>query len=381
MAKGGVIETGVDRLVRLVNDKKSISTVDAAKELGVSPSVIEEWSDFLEEEGIISLDYKLAKTYLIERKLSKKEISKKEKEYHSSKEAFIRKVESAITSLEKESEGLEKIRLEFATIKKELGSDIDVVREELEELENYEKLKKSIDQQMIQQQEDFRKRIHELDKELSKERSKYQEILDDIDVEKVKLEEERTKSMSLKEQERLLLSKLDEFTDTIKKIKDIIQQEDKKISLTGEHIEYLEANALKIKSRITDEKKKLEPLIEQSKQSEKKIMDIQQNVLKKFHKAPAGTVSKDLNHAKKFQAVFTRKNDVEKILNEIDSTRDVLKEDLNELIKKATAFNLTSNKSDVKGHVSDLEKKYKDVEKKRETFRSQIGKLLKILKS
>jgi hypothetical protein len=45
------IETGVDRLVELVGQKKKISQEDASKELGVSVAVIQEWAEFLEEEG------------------------------------------------------------------------------------------------------------------------------------------------------------------------------------------------------------------------------------------------------------------------------------------------------------------------------------------
>ncbi len=64
MAGEGFIETGVDKLVKLVEAKKKISTSEAAKLLGASNAVIDVWADFLEEEGIISLEYKLATTYL-----------------------------------------------------------------------------------------------------------------------------------------------------------------------------------------------------------------------------------------------------------------------------------------------------------------------------
>ena len=47
-----IIETGVDKLVNLVNTSGRISSLDAAKELGVSSAVIMEWADFLEEEGL-----------------------------------------------------------------------------------------------------------------------------------------------------------------------------------------------------------------------------------------------------------------------------------------------------------------------------------------
>ena len=42
-----IIETGVDKLVNLVNRKGKIASEDAAKELGVSTTVVMEWVDFL----------------------------------------------------------------------------------------------------------------------------------------------------------------------------------------------------------------------------------------------------------------------------------------------------------------------------------------------
>ena len=70
----GIIETGVDKLVNIVRERGRIALADAAKELGVSTTVIQEWVEFLEEEGIISVEYKLTKPFLVERKLTKKEV-------------------------------------------------------------------------------------------------------------------------------------------------------------------------------------------------------------------------------------------------------------------------------------------------------------------
>ena len=64
-----IIETGVDKLVSLVNTNGRVSSPDAASKLGVGTNVIMEWADFLEEEGIISIEYKFTKPFLIARKI------------------------------------------------------------------------------------------------------------------------------------------------------------------------------------------------------------------------------------------------------------------------------------------------------------------------
>ena len=76
-----VIETGVDKLVALVNKNGRISSYDAVKELGVSNTVVMEWADYLEEEGIISIEYKFTKPFLVARKIAKKDLQEKAKEF------------------------------------------------------------------------------------------------------------------------------------------------------------------------------------------------------------------------------------------------------------------------------------------------------------
>ena len=66
MAEDSVIETGVDKLLKLIERKTKLTIEEAAKTLGVSTNVIQEWADFLEEEGIVSIEYTLTHTYLVD---------------------------------------------------------------------------------------------------------------------------------------------------------------------------------------------------------------------------------------------------------------------------------------------------------------------------
>ncbi|MBU0666718.1 MAG: hypothetical protein KKC26_05130 [Nanoarchaeota archaeon] len=148
------IETGVDKLVSLVQSKKKIELEVAAKELGVSQEVVREWAEFLEEEGALSIEYSLSKLFLEEKKLSKKEVETKVKEYHSKKDSFVRKAETTLQTLEKETMEFEAIKEKFQDLKKKIGSQMDVVKVELEELKNYEDLKKNIDNDIQKQKQE-----------------------------------------------------------------------------------------------------------------------------------------------------------------------------------------------------------------------------------
>ena len=68
------ITTAVDSLVKLVNKEGRINLENASKELGIPQNIINEWSTFLDQEGIIKLEYKFTTPYLISKKKEVNEI-------------------------------------------------------------------------------------------------------------------------------------------------------------------------------------------------------------------------------------------------------------------------------------------------------------------
>ncbi|MEK6983590.1 MAG: HAMP domain-containing sensor histidine kinase [Nanoarchaeota archaeon] len=85
-----IIETGVDRLLKLVKERGRILLIDAAKEIEVSSNEILEWVNLLGEEGAISIEYRQKKPYLVEKRLAKEE------DYLTLKEAYRKFAEAII---------------------------------------------------------------------------------------------------------------------------------------------------------------------------------------------------------------------------------------------------------------------------------------------
>ena len=180
-----IIETGVDRLVKLVKERGKIAMKDAAKQLGVGSTVIEEWVGFLEDEGIISVEHSFTKSYLVGRKLSKKEVEIKAKEFSGKKDVFVRKAEVTASFLEKEAEKFKDVKNEFNKFKKDLGFDLGSVRKELDELHKYEKLKINLDKQVQQQREATKKKIGGFSESIAREHKKYQQLLEELKFEEI----------------------------------------------------------------------------------------------------------------------------------------------------------------------------------------------------
>nr|MCK4930499.1 hypothetical protein [Nanoarchaeota archaeon] len=373
------IETGVDKLVTLINRKKKISTNEAANELGVSIPVVQEWADFLEDQGLITVEYKLSRTYLCERKLTKKEIEKKAKVYASKKDAFTRKVETALKSLQKESEGFEKIKTEFKKLRDTIGSDIDQVRVELQELRHYEDLKKNIDKDIIQQRLDYQEMLNNIHRQITEQKKKYESFIDEVEVEKAKIEEARVEMSYLENREDNLKKRLDSLKEIMKSIENKIAEQKRIIrsSLDKINSDLKEEDKLEkdIRFRI---KEKLEPVIRTAKEKEEKVLAVQDSILKKIMDKKKEIDKYKLEStqaAEEFKAFFERKAKTQELITALEKQKAELEEELQGLVMKAQSFKLSVKSSDVKDYVKELQKSFKEIEKKKSSFIKRLGEL------
>lgn len=374
-----IIETGVDRLVKLVKVSGKISLPDAAKQLGVSPTVIEEWADFLEEEGIISIEHSLTKTYLVQRKLTKKEVEGKAKEFKGKKDIFIRKAEGASNFLEKEASKLKDVKAEFDILKDELGFDLSTVGKELNELHRYEQLKINLDKQVHQQKKIATEKLNELSNSILKEHNKYEQLLMDLKNEESQLKKERIEAISIEESEKILKKKLSGIKSLITKLEQRIGLEEETITNSQTHINKLYNLSNQIREKTIKEKNLIEPLVEKSKAHEKRILAIQDKILLKISEKEQ-KLQKAKKVSFKFKKFFDKKMQVITLIDKLNQDKDILEKDLIELIKKAKSFQLTSKSKDLGKEILDIENKFKKVDHKKKDFEQKFKKLSKALK-
>jgi len=382
MVQDSLLKTGVDRLVSLIQEKKRISVVQAAKELGVSPVVVEEWADFLEEESIISTDYKFATLWLIERKLTKKDVEEKVKSFHGKKEIIIRKAESLSNFLDKNGDDISRIRKEFKSIKDNIHAEAGNVRKELKELERYEKLKKNIDDQVKVQDQQFTDKIKGMNRQIITAQKKYEDILRKIGVEEKMLRTEKIREISTKKSEEVLKQNLEKINKITDRLNEKLKLQDTSIENSESHIENMKKLAESTKKTLTEQKNKMLSLANESKGHGKKILDSQKEILKKVFER-GRIIKKNTNESKilsdQFKKFFEKKMEAEKLLNKIDDERNNLKKDLNDLISKARAFTISSQSTDVEKHVKLFEKKIKDIDEKKGFFEKEINNLCNLI--
>jgi DNA repair exonuclease SbcCD ATPase subunit len=371
---GSIIETGVDKLVKLINIKARISSSDAARELGVSSTVVMEWADFLEEEGIISIEYKFTKPYLVSRKMTKKEVEAKSKEFSGKKDVFIRKAEVSLSFLEREAKKLNKVKEEFDKIKKELGFDIDNIKNELEELEKYEQLKISLDKQIEDQKSSAFVKLQEISAQISREKKKYQDVLSEIENEEKELQKEKEAARSIEQSEKIVRNRLNSLKGLISAVESKVKAEEESLGLSEKNIERLSEMAETMKARVEKEKGSIEPLIGESQNQVKKIKELQETMIKKLTEK-----EKKLQGAKKVskkvKSLFKKKMNVLTLIEKVNKDRNDLQQELVNLIKKAKSFQLSSKTKDIGKEMADIEKKFKDVDNKKGLFETELKKL------
>ncbi|MBU1204705.1 MAG: hypothetical protein KJ968_04035 [Nanoarchaeota archaeon] len=383
MVQAPLLKTGVDRLVSLIKEKKRISVPQAAKELGISQVVVEEWADFLEEDGIISIDYKFATPWLIERKLKKEEIEKKIKEFHGKKDVIVRRSESLLSFLDREGESISKIREEFKNIREDIHTEADNVKKELKELERYEELKKKADDQLKKQDQVFADKIKQMDGQIIRAQRKYSELLKEIGAEEKIIKTERLKTGSIRKTEESLKQKIKKIDGSIDKVKQKIKSEDIYIEDLESHIKRLKELAEDTRETINLQKKKIMPLAKESREYEKKVMQSQKEILKKVFEG-GGIIKKDINEIKrlsdKFKEFFEKRMETTNLIEKINDDRNSLKKELNEFIAKAKAFSISSQSADIQKQIDIMEKKFKEVDQKKNIFEKEIRELCSLIK-
>ena len=361
MEGSSLLETGVDKLVRLVRQNKRISVAEAAKQLGVSTVVVEEWADFLEEEGIISIEYKFTTPYLVERLLTREELARKETEFGGKKEAFVRKAEVTLALLDKEGETFQKIKEQFDELKKNLAAEIKNVKGDLKDLEKYEELKNQLESQISEQQTEFKSRVQQIENEIIRDEKKYADILKKIGDEEKKLDKEKMMALSIRERENLLRQRLDDFRKMIEKLENSIESEDKLVVDSEEHISNLKDLAGEVRESVEEKKAALDEIFAESQEQEKRIAE-------------------GKGASAEFRAFFEKKAKIDEMLQKISDDRNELEKELIRLIQKARAFSIAAKSKGISSQMGELKKAFTQIDRKKGKFEKELRKLISLFK-
>jgi len=213
-----------------------------------------------------------------------------------------------------------------------------------------------------------------LTKQILNEQRKYQELVADIEKEKSSLANEKLQAKSIEESEKLLNKKLGELKAMIGDIEKRVKDEDIAVKNSESHMERLNQMISDARQRVEEEKNSIGPLVEKSKELQGKMIELQEQIVKKIadKKKSTDNVSQV---TKKVNDFFNKKMTVVSLVDKVNKDRDELEKSLIDLIKKAKSFQLAGKKGDVGKDMLELEKKFNEVNKKKGLFESELKKL------
>jgi len=378
------IKTGVDKLVELVSQKKRVNSDEAAKSLGVGKDVIQEWAEFLEEEGIVTLDYSLSKTWISEKKITADVVLSNAKEVSSQKDAFARRIDVAITALEQETTGFEDIRKQFISIQSNIKTEIDTVKEQLGELDRYDLLKKNLDKDVATQRQEYDAVVKEALEKLKIEADKYDELEKAIATERRNLEEYSHKIEELKKMRFDYEHTIATLHQSLKNIDVIMADYRKRFDDSGRYIQQVRDSLDRLGKEVSEKKGSLLlKRVDDLKARQDSIVKAQDNMSKEIHSKTGESSSyasmNDKIH-KGFEGFFSKTIDTEKLIKEIEGDKKGMMDDLEALKKKVTAFTLLTSNASIKTQMNDIEGKLKAYEGKRLNIRYKIEKLLLLIR-
>ena len=126
-----LITTGVDALVRLVKDKQKIELEEATTTLNIPKETIEEWSRVLEEEGILRIEYRLTRVYLIWIKPTEDELVIEREEVISDKKELEQQIQQFKSRIVTETAEIEKINSNFTEFYSKVITRLDALEKSI----------------------------------------------------------------------------------------------------------------------------------------------------------------------------------------------------------------------------------------------------------
>jgi len=387
MTEKEVIQTGVDKLVRLVKDKGKVSLKEASRLLGVDEETLEEWAQFLEDGGLISIEYKFTVPYLVGKKLTKAEIDQKAKEISEDKNIFMRKTQSAVNYLEMLDKEVIKLDSIFSNIEKHSDRSLRHVQDDILELEKAEKDKEMTEKQIAESKEGYIKKMSSINRKLKEEKSDYDKISEEIrkEVEETArmFETEKKEAQSIVESERLLEDKLNRVKELSGDIQKKMSKESKKISDSEQKLNTLKQRYEEMQNSLMKEKQDILKSMNENKLKEVEITKRQGEIIKKMQQKQK-EVGSELGELEdlpgKFKQFLDRKSKIKDVLESVAKQEKELKTRLNEILVKEKALKTTMGKEEFDKEMKELEKELDRVTSRRGFFEKELNKLVSLVK-
>jgi len=284
-----LISTGVDNLIRLIHDRGRVELASAVKELGLQQETVESWAHVLEEEGIIKIEYKLTKAYLVWVQPTKQQIDSKAQSLSSEKTQVVENIKDTLHKVQDAKGEMIVLGNNFKEIYKNLDPRTSKLPERLQELKKSEAALDSIYEKYANRISKIRGGLKGIEKQIDDiengmmSKPKIAVVLNEVNDNLQKTRNEYTTfSASLESElskfEGDVLSSKVEIEEEIKKATQLVEQLDaaskhkEEVSAAVEEIERLSTQREGLEEKLANLTKKAQILELQSRNTQMEKM-------------------------------------------------------------------------------------------------------------
>lgn len=379
------IVTGVDKLLQLLETKKKIDLDSAARELNLGKEVVQEWTDLLESEDMITVTNKFSKTWIEPKKITIKRVKETAKEIVSERDAVARKIEIAIKKLEKDTVGFSEIKNEFISIQSHIKNELDIVKKELGELEHYDSLRHNIDKDIETQRETYQKLLKAYDSQTSVYEERHKKLLFELDKNIKKTEQSEQTIKGLKSEKLDVEKAIQQSTSQLKTISNNLDKEIKDLITTEKALVDIKKNLETLKLELEGKKDtEIKELAKRLGMQTEHIADSQNELLENAKlkiKEIKDYADSGRRIYQNFDGMIMKRIKTEELIENIDKERKDLTKELQEMLNKVNMFSIMSKSPDVKQQMHEIENEVKKIEVQKTGLIKKINSLVDFIKN
>ncbi len=373
------ILTGVDKLVALVNKKGKVSLSQAAKELGVSKQVVEEWGHFLADRQILEMKYFLTNAYLVKKELSKEELRKKEREVNIEKDVVVRKAENFLNEMQVKYSEIESLKNNYLSFKEKIQEMLIELGKNFDELEEFHRIKREIEKGISPQKAVIEEKLQGIEKELKKFEDEYLQIKTRTEEEEKRIkDEEKAYEMMLKK-ESDIYEKLERLEKRIKELKKAVMKEAKETDNEESELKRIERKARLLRAQMSDKRSDFLRIIGEIEAYEEKIKDKYSKIEKDVTEFK-GLSGRELGKIRKeFKEAKSKIKKIDELITEAFTEYHSIVSELERVTNEAKSINALKG-DHTKGDIQPLNEKLRQLKKEKDKFERRLKKLNLMLK-
>ncbi len=361
------ITTGVDQLRELIESQDKISVQDAAKKLHAAPRVIEDWASLLEDGGLITIEYRIAKTYLVKKTVVTKEQHKNVNALLLEKREFEDRTGGVLSYLDRLEDQINTLQ---PLITRKLSSS------DVKKLKSLESEHHMTDKQLISTRSEMIDKFESITQHLQKERKDVkgiftQALADLVAANQIIDLEEREASM-LDKNEQILESKLKKVSQLLDKrlVKLMNNKQPLHAKVQGQ-LKLLKAKAKSFHDELAKDQKDYETLKKENQQNHAAVKRAHQQIIGKLKNSP-GIEKASVLSLKKF---LSRRTQIANLLAAIANEERALKRAVRTLLGRGQTLPLM-DQARFESALERLNKDMRAVTERRGALEKQVKELV-----